>query len=324
MKPLVLNGAPLDPAGRARIEAALGCEVRDIAPGDSPAMIDAADRGRVVGWLCTSRSPVNAAALALLPGLRAISTRAVGYDNIELAAVAARRIPIGYTPGVLDRAVADLAFGLMLCLSRNLLGNDRFVRSGDWRLGNAPLSRDLKGKQLGLLGLGRIGGELARLAHGYGMRVAYFQRHRDLELEAAGVVRYCERETLFRQSDFLSCHLPLTAATQKSVGVPEFRAMKPSAWFINTSRGAVVDEAALVAALEDGRIAGAGLDVMENEPLDPDNALCRLPNVILQPNSGSGTVETRAAMMDLAIDNLIAGVQGRVMPAQLRTEPTPS
>jgi glyoxylate reductase len=317
MRPLVLNATPLGDALRARIVAEADCDVLDLAPSDGPDAIASADRARVTGWLCTMRTPVTAQALELLPALRVVSTRAVGYDNIDVDAAMQRGVDVGHTPGVLDRAVADLAFALMLALSRNLLENDRFVRSGAWQRGLAPLSRDLRGKTLGLLGLGRIGGQLARLAHGYGMRVRYFQRTRDAAAEAAGTVLFCTREELFRQSDFVSVHLPLSAATQGSVGAAEFAWMKPHAWFINTSRGGVVDEPALLAALREQRIAGAGLDVMANEPLDPSSELCQLPNVVLQPHAGSATIETREAMMELAVANLIAGLRGRQLPAPL-------
>jgi glyoxylate reductase len=323
MKPLILNGAPLDKPLRARIEAASQCEVLDISPTDSPDVLTATQQSRVVGWICTARTPVSAGAIALLPALRVISTRAVGYDNIDVDAAVARGIVIGYTPGVLDRAVADLAFAMILCLSRSLIENDRFVRSGAWQQGMAPLSRDLRGKHLGLLGLGRIGGELAKLAHGFGMSVAYFQRQRDWAMEAAGVVTYCTRESLFRNADFLSVHLPLSATTLASVGAAEFEWMKPSAWFINTSRGAVVNEVELIDALQTRRIAGAGLDVMATEPLDPASPLCHLPNVLLQPHAGSATVETRAAMMALAVDNLLLGLAGKKMLAALEPLKSP-
>jgi len=317
MSPLVLNGAPLDAAQRAHVAAATGCELLDIDPTASPAQLGEADRQRITGWLCTARSPVTAQALDALPALRVLSTRAVGFDNIDLAAAKARGIAVGYTPGVLDRAVADLAFALVLCLLRDVFGNDRFVRSGAWQHNVAPLSRDPRGKELALLGLGRIGGELAKLAHGYGMQVSYFQRRRDTAMEAAGIVRYREREDLLRSADVLSIHLPLSEATRHSVGATEVGWMKPSAYLVNTSRGAVVDEAALVEALRSGRIAGAGLDVMDHEPLDPASPLCALPNVILQPHAGSATTETRTAMMALAVDNLVEGLAGRQMPAAL-------
>jgi glyoxylate reductase len=317
MTPLILNAAPLHKAQRAALAQDTGCELVDIDAAASPATLSAEDRLRVIGWLCTMRSPVNNEALQLLPALRVVSTRAVGFDNIDVAAAKARGILIGYTPGVLNRAVADLAFALILCLLRDVFGNDRFVRSGAWLQGYPPLSRDPKGKTLGLLGLGRIGGELARLAHACGMQVIYHQRNRDAAMEAAGIVRFVGREELLRTADVLSIHLPLSAQTRGSVGQQELGWMKPSAYLVNTSRGDVVDEPALIAALREKQIAGAGLDVMQTEPLDPGHALCTLPNVILQPHAGSATEETRTAMMDLAVRNLVEGLAGRAMPQGL-------
>lgn len=290
-----------------------------VPPGVPPqdVITDPARRAEVRGMLCTVKTKVDARLLEAFPALRVVSNYAVGFDNVDLGAAEARKVLVCNTPGVLDAAVADLTFGLVLSLARGLIASHEFVRSGAWETRPAPLARDLAGKRLGLLGMGRIGRMVARRAQAFGMQVAYCNRNRDLASEQSGLASWVDRDALFAESDFVSVHLPLNAETRGSVGRRDFERMKPTACFINTSRGAVVDEAALIERLEQGRIAGAGLDVMVEEPLRRDSPLCRLPNVVLQPHAGSATVETRRAMMDLATDNLLDALAGRTPKAMV-------
>ncbi|MGH8808971.1 MAG: 2-hydroxyacid dehydrogenase [Noviherbaspirillum sp.] len=281
----------------------IGQRIEDAVPAEV--------RAQAVALLCTVRTPVQESLFAALPRLQVVSNFAVGYDNIDVAAATKAGVLVCNTPGVLDAAVADLTIGMVLCLGRKLVDNDRFVRSGAWLKGAAPLASDLAGKTLGLLGMGRIGRMVAKRAQAFDMNVIYHNRRPDAEAERAALGSYVERDALFAQSDYVSVHVPLGPETKASIGEREFSLMKPSAFFLNTARGAVVDEEALIDALRRGRIAGAGLDVMVKEPLDTASPLVDLPNVVLQPHVGSATVETRRAMMALAVDNMINAASGK-------------
>jgi len=314
-QPQVVVSAVLPPDLRAQIEAA--CTVIDVPPGqDIVASIGTEQAANVEGILCTMRSKIGADLIQAMPRLRVASNFAVGFDNMDVAAATARQVLICNTPGVLDGAVADLAMGLILCTARGMVAGDAFVRSGAWNQGAAPLTRDIRGKTLGLLGMGRIGRVLARTAQAFDMNVLYHNRNRDADAEARGLAQYRSRDELFQQSDFLSVHIPLSADTRHTIGAREFGLMKTGAILINTARGPVIDEPALIDALQNGVIAGAGLDVMTTEPLPPDSPLCQMNNVVLQAHVGSATVETRRAMIELATRNLLDALGG-VKPAAM-------
>jgi glyoxylate reductase len=248
------------------------------------------------------------------PKLKVISCVAVGYDNVNLAEATRRRIAVTNTPDVLTDAVADLTWALILGIARRVVEGDRLARSGKWR-GLSPtllLGVDMAGKSLGIVGAGRIGAAVAKRATGFSMRLSYFARGVKSEMEALGGKRVTFDEIL-HESDFLSVHVPLTPDTHHLFGETEFRKMKPTAFFINMARGAVVDEAALVQALREGWIAGAGLDVYEHEPqISPE--LVSMPNTLLLPHIGSATVETRSRMSVMAAENLLAVLDGRPCP----------
>ncbi|MGE0801891.1 MAG: 2-hydroxyacid dehydrogenase [Lautropia sp.] len=292
-------------------------EIFKVPVGQSvEAAVPAELASRVVGLLCTLRTPVGRPLFDALPALRVVSNNAVGFDNIDVDAATRSGVLICNTPGVLNDAVADLTFGLVLCLGRKLVQLDRFVRDGSWSKGAAPLAADIAGKTLGVLGMGRIGRLVAQRARAFGMQVTYHNRNRDNDAESQGLASYVTREALFREADFVCVLVPLSDQTRNSIGKAEFEMMKKTAFFVNTSRGTVVDEQALIEALRNGTIAGAGLDVMVKEPLPPSSPLCDMPNVVLLPHVGSATVETRRAMAELAVDNLIdagSGVQPRAM-----------
>jgi len=278
--------------------------------GNIDDVVPAADRAGVHGLLGTLRLKVDDALLARYPGVEVVSNYAVGFDNIDVDAATKRKVLVCNTPQVLDKAVADLTLGLVLCTMRDMIRGDAHVRAGKWTKGALPLSTDLAGKTLGLLGMGRIGRMVAARAKAFDMNVVYHNRRKDDEAERSGLARWVEREALFRQSDVVSVHVPLSDETAQCVGARELGWMKPSAFLINTARGKVLDENALVECLRERKIAGAGLDVMTVEPIGADHPLCQLDNVVLQPHVASGTVETRRAMMDLAVENLILGLRG--------------
>jgi glyoxylate reductase len=246
------------------------------------------------------------------PQLRCVANVAVGYDNVDVAAAAKRGIVVTNTPGVLDDATADLTLALLLAAARRLVEGDRLVRSGrpwTWGMG-FMLGTDLRGKRLGIVGLGGIGAKVAERARAFGMEIAYHSR----KPAPAEVVERLEAqrlplERLLESSDVVSLHCPLTPETRHLIAAAELERMKPTAILLNAARGPVVDEAALAAALVAGEIAAAGLDVYEREPrVEP--GLLDLDNVVLAPHLGSATVETRTAMAELAVRNAIAVVGG--------------
>jgi glyoxylate reductase len=256
-----------------------------------------------VEGLIVANEPVP---LELLPGLKIVANFGVGYDRIDVAACAAKGVTVTNTPGVLDAATADLAFGLIMAVRREIVVADRFVRSAGWSgsWSEGGLAEELSGSTLGIVGLGRIGSAVARRARGFDLRVLYTQRRpTDSELG-----EYCELDALLAESDLISIHAPLTAETEGLIDGRRLALLRDGAVFVNTARGEIVDERALVAELASGRIS-AGLDVFAHEP-DVPAELLELPNVVLTPHIGSATRQTREAMTRLAVDNLLAIERG--------------
>jgi glyoxylate reductase len=254
--------------------------------------------------------------------LRVIANYAVGFNNIDVPAATARQIAVTNTPGVLTDTTADLTLALILGVARRLAESDRYARAGKYE-GWAPLlflGADVHHKTLGLMGFGRIGYAVAKRALGFDMRILYHDTRRaDPELEKQVQARYVDRDTLLREADFLSIHVPLTPETKRFMSTREFSLMKPTAYIVNTARGEVIDEEALVTALQDQQIAGAGLDVFEHEPaIHP--SLLTIDQVIILPHIGSASTETRTKMGLMAAENLIAVFQGRVPPNCLNPE----
>jgi glyoxylate reductase len=255
------------------------------------------------------------------PNLRIVANVAVGFDNIDVPACTKRGIAVTNTPGVLDETTADFAFALMMAVARRLVEGDRMARSGAWTKWNLDqlCGTDVWGKTLGIIGLGRIGRAVARRASGFRMRVIYNSRTRAAaEVERELNAEYKTRGEVFAEADFLSLHVPLDASTRGLVGPAELAGMKRTAFLINTTRGPVVQEAALIDALERGVIAGAALDVFEREPLIPDGL--RRDNVVLAPHLGSASVETRTRMALIAVENVVALFDGRRPPTILNPE----
>lgn len=251
------------------------------------------------------------------PGLRVIANYAVGVDNVDVAAATARGIPVTNTPGVLTDATADLAWALILAAVRRVAEGDRVMRRGGFP-GWSPLymlGGEVTGATLGLFGFGRIGRAVARRARGFDMRVLYHSRRRaDPGEEAETGATWVSFDSLLASSDILSIHAPLTAETRHRFGLAEFRRMKPGAVLVNTARGPIVREEDLASALRDGLLAGAGLDVYENEPAVAPG-LAALDRVVLAPHLGSATLATRTRMAHLAVDNVLAALAGRRPPA---------
>lgn len=252
------------------------------------------------------------------PRLKVIANYAVGFNNIDIKAATERGIAVTNTPGVLTETTADLAWALLMAVARRIVESDRFMRSGKFQ-GWAPmlyLGNDIYGKTLGIVGFGRIGRAVARRASGFDMKVLYSGRRRAPEEdERTCNAAFCSLETLLRESDFISLHVPLTESTRHLIGDAQFDIMKESSILINTARGAVVDEKALVRALKAGKIAGAGLDVYEHEPgFEPE--LAEMDDVVMVPHIGTASVATRTKMATMVAGDTIDVLEGR-MPAHL-------
>jgi len=260
------------------------------------------------GLLTLLTDRVDGVLLDAAPSVRIVANLAVGYDNVDLAAATERGVLVTNTPGVLTETVADLAFALILALARRLVEGERVVREGRWPLWRPAflLGRDVHGATLGIVGRGAIGLAVARRARGFDMRVLYWSRQRKRDAEAALGIEWCELDDLLRRADFVSLHVALSPETRNLVGARELALMKADAVLVNTARGGVVDQEALVQALREKRIGGAALDVFAVEPLPPDDPLLAIENVLVAPHVGSATIETRTKMADLAVDNLLA------------------
>ena len=255
--------------------------------------------------------------------LKVISQVAVGYDNIDVKAATKRGLYVTNTPGVLTDTTADYAFALLMATARRITEADKYVRRGDWKIPWALTmltGGDVWGKTIGIVGLGRIGSGVARRATGFNMKILYYDviRHPDLEKEFG--VEYVEFETLLKRSDFVTLHVPLLPETYHLIGEKELKLMKETAYLINTSRGPVVDEKALYKALKEGWIKGAGLDVHEKEPTDPDDPLLKLDNITVSPHIASASVETRTKMAAMAAENLVSVLEGKVPPNLVNKE----
>lgn len=274
------------------------------------------------GVVCCLTDRIDAALLERCPRLKVVANIAVGFNNIDIAACTARGVMATNTPGVLDDSTADLAWALMLATARRLTELERRVRAGEWRGWRLKqwLGVDVHHATLGIFGMGRIGQAIARRAAGFEMKVLYHNRNRvDSDIEKRLNVAYIGKDELLKQSDFVVLQVPYSRETHHLIGAAELKLMKPTAILVNSTRGGVVDDAALIAALKSGVIRGAGLDVFENEPrLDP--RFLELDNVVLAPHVGSSTEATRRAMAMTAARNLVAALQGGSPPNLLNPE----
>lgn len=268
------------------------------------------------GLLCLLTDSIDGKIMdAIGPQLRVISNHAVGCDNINISDATARGIPVGYTPGILTEATADMAFGLLLAAGRRIVEGDKTVRSGVWKTWGPLIliGADFAGATLGIVGYGRIGRAVARRAMGFGLRVIYYDPG-PVAPEPGINATPVDFETLLREADFVSIHTPLTDETHHLVSADFLARMKPTAVLINTSRGPVLDQQALYAALKSRRIFAAGLDVTDPEPLPLDSPLLGLDNLVICPHIASASRGSRAKMARMAAENLIAGLKGEKLP----------
>lgn len=265
------------------------------------------------GLLCLLTDPIDKEVIGSAPRLRMISTYAVGYDNIDIKEATKRGVPVANTPGVLTETVADFTWALILAIARRVVEGDKMVREGKFK-GWGPLvlvGSDVYQKTLGIIGAGRIGQAVARRAKGFNMTVLYYDREKKPDFERECNAKFVDMETLLQQSDYVSLHTPLTKHTYHLIGEKELKMMKKTAYLINTARGKCVDERALVEALQNKEIAGAAIDVYEDEPrLSPH--LSELDNVVLAPHAASASIQTRTKMAIITAENMLAGLEGKM------------
>ncbi|MBI4589837.1 MAG: D-glycerate dehydrogenase [Candidatus Rokubacteria bacterium] len=282
----------------------------------------AARLGDKDGMVCLITDTIDAQTLAGAPRLRVIANVAVGYNNIDVAAATARGIVVTNTPDVLTETTADFAWALLMATARRVVEGDRYVRAGKFTRWEWDLlwGADVHGKTLGILGFGRIGRAMARRARGFAVRVLYHDALRaDLAAERDLAATFVDKATLLKESDFVTLHTPLLPETHHLIGADELKMMKRTAYLINAARGPIVNEAQLVQALKDGWIAGAGLDVYEEEPkIHP--GLFSLPSVVLAPHIASASYETRGKMATLAVENCLAVLEGKMPPTPVNPE----
>ncbi len=287
-------------------------ELRTLLEGASAVMTMVTDR-------------IDAAVLAELPGLRIAANMAVGYDNLDCPAGEAAGVWITNTPGILHQTTAEFAVALLLSAARNVTASDRDTREGGWKTWSptAFLGIDLHTATVGIIGLGEIGASVAKVIRAFGSRVLYTGRNRKSELEASLGVEYRSLDDLLRESDIVSLHVPRTAETTKMLGAREFGLMKPTALLVNTARGSIIDQDALVVALQRAEIGGAALDVTDPEPLPLDHPLYSFSNVIITPHIASASVGTRSRMAECAAQNIIAVLNGEAPPNPVNRPPSP-
>ena len=267
------------------------------------------------GLLCLLTDKIDKEVIESEPKLKMIANYAVGYNNIDINAATKNKIPVSNTPGVLTDTTAEMAWALLFSVSRRIVEGDKFTRAGKFK-GWAPmlmLGQDITNKTLGVVGTGRIGAAFAMKSKGFNMKILYYDKKRNEKLENNLNAKKVELEKLLRESDFISLHVPLIESTYHMIGEKELKKMKESAIIINTSRGRVLDEKALVKALKNKWIFGAGLDVYEHEPKISEE-LKKLDNLILQPHSASATIDTRTKMAVVAAENMIKGLKGEIPP----------
>lgn len=319
-KPKVLATRPLFPAAQEILNAACEAEY-----WTKPVRISKEELFKRIkdkeGLVCLLTEKVNLELLSAAPKLRIAANVAVGFDNIDVAACTKRGVVATNTPGVLDETTADFAWTLMMAVGRRLIEGDTLARSGNWKGWDLDqlVGTDVWGKTLGIVGFGRIGRAMARRALGFQMKVLYADAVRAPEaVEKELKAEYRGMASLLSEADFVSVHVPLLPETRGLFDAPRFSKMKPTAFLINTSRGPVVDEAALVQALESGKIAGAALDVFENEPFIHPGL--KRPNVVLAPHIASASIETRTKMACMAAENVVAMFKGQRPPNMLNPE----
>lgn len=311
--PQVVADTPLDPTIEALLEGNVHVLPWQVALDGSSEPID--------GVYTYGHPQLNGTMLDNLPGVRVISNYGVGVDHIHLEDAAERGIPVGNTPGILNGATADLALTLLLATGRRLIEGDRYARSPEFTTYDPGymLGREIHGQTLGIVGMGRIGEQVARRARGFGMRLLYHNRHRKPDVEAKIDATYVTLDELLTESDYVVLCVPLTEQTQGLIGTGELERMKSTSVLINVARGPVVDTTALTAALAQRRIYAAGLDVTDPEPLPRDHPLLQLDNVVIAPHLGSATEQTRRQMAEMSVENLMRGLAGQPLVNEVKS-----
>lgn len=317
MKPKVFVTRPIPEPGIRLLEEFCETDVRSSEePPTKEELIEGVKKSD--GLLCLLTDKIDREVMESSTNLKVISSMSVGVDHVDVKHATSKGIYVCYTPGVLTDATADFTWALLMTVARRVVEANSYVREGKWRIAWSPtmlLGAPVYGKTLGIVGLGRIGRGVANRAKGFNMRVIYYDVVRRYDAEKDGI-EFKELNQLLKESDFVSIHVPLTPDTKKMIGEEELKMMKPTAYLVNTSRGQVVDEEALIKALKEGWIAGAALDVFEKEPIDLGNPLLKMNNVVLSPHIASATTEARAMMAELAAKNMIDVFRGK-MPSAL-------
>jgi len=315
MKPKVFVSRPIPDQGLDLVKESCDGEIweGELPPPRDVLLSKVKD---IEGILCLLTERVDAELLDSAPNLKVVSNMAVGFDNIDVAECTKRGIPVGNTPGVLTDTTADLAWALLMVGARRIVEGMDYVRAGKWKSWGPMLllGQDVYGATLGIIGLGRIGAAVAKRARGFDMRILYYDVRRRKDMEAEWGLEYVDLDALLRESDFVTIHTILSPETHHLMGEREFQLMKETAILVNAARGPIVDPEALYEALKEGQIAYAALDVTEPEPINMDNPLLELDNIIIVPHIGSASYATRDKMAEMAARNLIAGLKGERLP----------
>jgi glyoxylate reductase len=295
----------------------------EYAPPPKKVIIEKAAKVDALATLLSDK--IDAEVFDAAPKLKIVAQMAVGFDNIDIPEATKRGIHVTNTPGVLTETTADFAWALLMAVARRTVEADKYVRTGQWKVGWHPMmlqGRDIYGATLGIVGLGRIGCAIAQRAKGFSMKVLYHDVVRRPDFEKEYGIEYVDVDYLFKNADFITINVPLMKETHHLVDEKKLKTMKKTAYIINNARGPVVDEKALYKALKEGRIAGAGLDVFEQEPTPIDSPLLKLDNIVVAPHISSASYETRSKMAEMVADNLIAYFDGKTPPNLVNTEVT--
>ena len=323
-KPKVFVTREMPERGLHIIEERFDAEVwREYAPPPKKTIIEKAAKVEALATLLSDK--IDAEVFDAAPKLKIVAQMAVGFDNIDLTEATKRGIYVTNTPGVLTETTADFAWTLLMAVARRVVEADQYVRSGKWKVGWHPMmlqGRDVYGATLGIVGLGRIGGAIAKRAKGFDMKVLYYDVIRRPDLEKEYGIQFTDIDLLFQKADFVTINVPLIKETHHLVDEKKLKEMKKTAYLINNARGPVVDEKALYKALKEGWIAGAALDVFEQEPTPTQNPLLKLNNVVVAPHISSASYETRSKMAEMVAQNLCAFFEGKTPPNLVNPEVT--
>jgi len=321
-KPKVFVTREMPERGLRIIQERFDAEIwRDYAPPPKKTIIEKA--ANVDGLATLLSDEIDAEVFDAAPKLKIVAQMAVGFDNIDIGEATKRGIYVTNTPGVLTETTADFAWALLMAVARRIVEADKYVRTGEWKVGWHPMmmqGRDVYGATLGIVGLGRIGCTIAKRAKGFDMKVLYHDVVRRPDFEKEYNIQFTEVDTLFKTADFVTINVPLTKETHHLVNEDKLRKMKKTAYLVNNARGPIVDEKALYKALKEGWIAGAALDVFEQEPTPKENPLLKLDNVVVAPHISSASYETRSRMAEMVAENLDAFFEGKTPPNLVNPE----